>query len=225
MLKNRVLLLEDDISLNETIKEFLEDEGYCVDSVEDGEEALVKMYEKSFDIFLLDVKVPTMNGFDLLKEARDRDIITPAIFTTSLDSLEDLSQGYDSGCDEYIRKPFALKELKIRMENLLKRDFFHNNSSDEIKIDKSSYFDIKNNLLFIDDDEQSINKKESMLLKLFLQHQDEVLSHERIYDSLWNYDESYSEASLRTYIKNLRKLLGKEKIVSIKKQGYKFTTK
>ena len=68
-----------------------------------------------------------------------------------------------------------------------------------------------------------LNKKEAKLLKLFLQHQEDVLSHEKIYDTLWDYDETYSEASLRTYIKNIRKLLGKEKIVSIKKQGYKFT--
>jgi len=223
MLESRILLLEDDITLNETVCEYLEELGYSVDSVEDGEEALDLMYEKKYDIFLLDVKVPSMNGFDLLREARSRKIETPAIFITSLNSVEDLSQGYESGCDDYIRKPFALKELEVRIDSILKRDFFHKAKSDRVKIDKDIYYDIAKNLLYIKEKEQALNKKESNLLKLFLQNQEQVLSHEKIYNTLWNYDETYSEASLRTYIKNLRKLLGKEKIVSIKKQGYKFT--
>lgn len=223
MLKSKILLLEDDITLNETVSEYLEELGYSVDIVEDGEEALELMYENGYDIFLLDVKVPTLNGFDLLKEARGRGIQTPAIFITSLNSVDDLSQGYESGCDDYIRKPFALKELEVRVESILKRDFFHQNNSERVEIDARTYYDISKNTLYIDSDEQMLNKKEAKLLKLFLQHQEEVLSHEKIYDTLWDYDETYSEASLRTYIKNLRKLLGKEKIVSIKKQGYKFT--
>jgi len=223
MLKSRILLLEDDITLNETVSEYLEELDYRVDVVEDGEEALEMMYENSYDIFLLDVKVPSLNGFDLLKEARRRNIQTPAIFITSLNSVDDLSQGYESGCDDYIRKPFALKELSVRVESILKRDFFHQNNSERVEIDVDTYYEISSNTLYIDENEQILNKKEAKLLKLFLQHQEEVLSHEKIYDTLWDYDETYSEASLRTYIKNLRKMLGKEKIVSIKKQGYKFT--
>ncbi len=224
MLKKRVLLLEDDITLNETIAEHLEELNYEVDTVEDGEEALDLMYEKCYDIFLLDVNVPSMDGFELLKEARSRDIQTPAIYLTSLNSVDDLAEGYESGGDDYIRKPFALKELVVRMENILKRDYFHKNRSDRVEIDKDIYYDVEQNILYIKDKEQTLNKKESKLLKFFLKHQNEILSHERIYDRIWDYDETYSEASLRTYIKNLRKLLGKERIVSIKKQGYKFTT-
>ncbi len=224
MLKSRILLLEDDITLNETVSEYLEELGYRVDVVEDGEDALALMYENSYDIFLLDVKVPGMSGFDLLKEARSRKIQTPAIFITSLNSVDDLSEGYESGCDDYIRKPFALKELEVRVDSILKRDFFHKEKSERVEISDGMYYDISKSILYIEDEEQPLNKKESKLLKLFLQHKSEVLSHEKIYDTLWDYDETYSEASLRTYIKNLRKLLGKERIVSIKKQGYKFTT-
>ncbi len=225
MLKKRVLLLEDDITLNETISEHLEELGYEVEVVEDGESALDLVYEQCFDILLLDVNVPSMNGFELLKELRDREVQTPAIFITSLNSVDDLEKGYLSGGDDYIRKPFALKELIVRMENLLKRDYFHTNNSERVEIDEHIYYDIAQNVLFINGKEQILNKKESRLLKFFLKHQDEILSHERIYDRVWDFDETYSEASLRTYIKNLRKLLGKERIVSIKKQGYKFTTK
>jgi DNA-binding response OmpR family regulator len=221
MSKKKILLLEDDITLNETVTEYFEEQGYAVDGIDDGLEALDKIYENSYDILLLDVKVPQMSGFDLLKEVRSRDIVTPAIFITSLNSIDDLSVGYESGCDDYIRKPFALKELLMRVETILKRDFFHN-SNEKIEISKDAFYDISANVLFVDNQEMTLNNKEAKLLKLFLQNQNQVLSHERIYDSLWDYDETYSEASLRTYIKNLRKILGKEKIVSIKKQGYKF---
>ncbi len=222
MQKKRILLLEDDVTLNDTITEYLEEEGYDVDSVENGEEAMDKIYENSYDLLLLDVKVPMINGFDLLKEVRSNNNTTPAIFITSLDSIDDLSEGYESGCDDYIRKPFALKELSMRMTTILKRDFFHTNN-EKIAIDENIEYDVDGNILYVDGEEVTLNKKESKLLKLFLQNQNQILSHERIYDAVWDYDENASEASLRTYIKNLRKVLGKEKIVSIKKQGYKFT--
>jgi len=221
MQKKRILLLEDDVTLNETVTEYLQEQGYEVDSVENGEEAMDKIYENNYDLLLLDVKVPLMNGFDLLKEVREKKNTTPAIFITSLDSIDDLSEGYESGCDDYIRKPFALKELAMRMATILKRDFFHANS-EKIEIDTNIEYDIDSNTLYVDGEEVTLNKKESKLLKLFLQNQNQILSHERIYDAVWDYDENASEASLRTYIKNLRKILGKEKIVSIKKQGYKF---
>ncbi len=220
-MSKRVLLLEDDVILNETITEFLEDNDFEVVSVNDGYDALDKVYEDSFDILLLDVKVPSISGFDLLEDIREKGVKTPAIFITSLNSIDDLTKGYDSGCDDYIKKPFVLKELLIRVEALIKRDFFHTKNN-FIELDKNIKYDIDANSLFVDDSEVSLNKKESKLLKLFLQNTNQVLSHDRIYDSLWSYDESYSESALRTYIKNLRKIVGKEKIVSLKKQGYKF---
>ena len=145
-----------------------------------------------------------------------------AIFITSLDSVDDLEKGFESGCDDYIRKPFALKELQIRVETLLKRAFYHE-SKELIKIAKDIAYDIKNNELIINGKTVSLGHKESMLLKLFMKNEDEVIVHERIYKHLWDFDEEPSDTALRTYIKNLRKIIGKERIVSIKKQGYKFT--
>ena len=220
-MKSKILLLEDDLTLSETVCEFLEDVGYEVVTAYDGEEASETIYEQNFDIFLLDVNVPLLNGFELLKQKRQDGVKTPAIYITSLDSMDSLELGYESGCDDYIRKPFSLKELSLRIESILKRNFFHENSS-KLKIDENIEYDTESNMLYISHQEIHLSTKESLLLKLFLQHSNEAVSHEMIYDALWTYEETPSESSLRTYIKNLRKLIGKEKIVSIKKLGYKF---
>ncbi len=222
-MKSKILLLEDDLTLSETVCEFLEDVGYEVVTAYDGEEASEIIYEQNFDIFLLDVNVPLLNGFELLKQKRQDGVKTPAIYITSLDSMDSLELGYESGCDDYIRKPFSLKELSLRIESILKRNFFHENSS-KLKIDENIEYDTESNMLYISHQEIHLSTKESLLLKLFLQHSNEAVSHEMIYDALWTYEETPSESSLRTYIKNLRKLIGKEKIVSIKKLGYKFTS-
>jgi len=223
-MKKKVFLLEDDLTLNETIVDYLEDTGFEVVSTYDGYSAQDKIYEQNFDILLLDVNVPDINGFDILKGLRENDIGTPAIFITSLNSITDVENGYESGCDDYIRKPFSLKELSLRIESIIKREFFHKNDSN-IKIDEDIFYNTSNDTLIIKKQEIQLNNKDAKLLKLFLKHKDEILSHESIYSALWEYDEQISQTALRTYIKNLRKYLGKEKIVSIKKLGYKFTTK
>ena len=223
MLKVKILLLEDDANLNETIAEFLEDEGYEVESAYEGLEAEEKLYESKFDLLLLDVNTPGLSGFEVLEGARERGVDAPALYITSLSSVEDLEKGYASGCDDYIRKPFVLKELLIRMETLLKRGFYHERK-EYIRISDILKYDIQSNLLLLDEKSISLGNKESKLLKLFMQFQDEVLSHERIYTHLWDFDEEPSDTALRTYIKNLRKIVGKDRIVSIKKQGYKFIT-
>lgn len=223
-MKKKLLLLEDDIALNETVVDYFENLDYSVLSVYDGNSALDAIYENNFDLLLLDVNVPDINGFEILKSIREQDVTTPAIFITSLNSMIDLENGYESGCDDYIRKPFALKELKLRVETILKREFFHNDSN-KIEIDASIYYDTANDLLSVEGDDIQLKNKEAKLLKLFLQNKDKLVTHEAIYATLWEYGEEISESALRTYIKNLRKYLGKEKIVSIKKLGYRFTTK
>jgi DNA-binding response OmpR family regulator len=219
-MKTKLLLLEDDLTLNETVVEYLEDEGFEVVSVFDGEDAVSAVYENNFDLLLLDVNVPLMNGFEVLKAIRKEKNSTPAIFITSLNSMSSLEEGYESGCDDYIRKPFALKELLIRIQTIIRRELSSQNEL--IQITPTIVFDSTANELVDDGEVIKLNFKELKLLKFFLQHQNELLVHDRIYDHVWDYDEEYSDNSLRTYIKNLRKILGKEKIVSLKKLGYRF---
>ena len=217
----KILLLEDDVNLNETIEEFLSENNFDVSCAFDGLSAGDLIYENAFDLLLLDVNVPSPNGFELLKSSRERGDTTPAIYITSLNSTQDLSKGFESGCDDYVRKPFALEELLLRINNILKRNFFHN-PNETLEIDKDFSYDIKADELLKAGERVSLHNKEKLLLKLFLQHANEQISHEVINEHLWNFDEDASDTALRTYIKNLRKILGKDRIVSIKRYGYKF---
>jgi len=223
MPKARILLLEDDANLNETITDFLEDQGYTIESTYDGYEAQDRLYESKYDLLLLDVNTPGIDGFTLLKDARENGVLSPSIFITSLDGVDDLEKGFQSGCDDYIRKPFVLKELLIRVETLLRRGFFHE-ATEMITLSENIQYNTKSNELLVDGVAQTLGNKESSLFKLFMKHPNEVISHDRIYKELWDFDEDPSDTALRTYIKNIRKIIGKDRIVSIKKQGYKFTS-
>ena len=219
-MKSTILLLEDDIPLSQTIKEFLEHKGYVVLVAYDGVMAQELVYEKRLDLMLLDVKVPHINGFDFLKDTRQKGIEIPAIFITSLNSVEDVQKGFDFGCDDYIRKPFSLKELLVRVESLLKRTF--KTHSDLVKIDEELVFNVKELFLSKNNQKIALKTKEIKLLALFLQHPNELLEYETIFDTMWNYDEVPSGGSLRTYVKKLRSSIGKEKIETIKNVGYRF---
>ncbi|AXH09932.1 two-component system response regulator [Malaciobacter halophilus] len=221
-MKQKLLLLEDDITLSETIVEYLQDKDFEVIQAFDGEEALSCAYETKFDLLLLDVNVPLLSGFEVLKQIRQNQDKTPAIFITSLNSMNSLEEGFNSGCDDYIRKPFALKELLLRVKTILKREYL--NKEEIIKIDEQLSFNLSSYELKNRNEKINLNNKELKLLKLFLLNQNELLSHEKIYDYVWDYEEEASDTSLRTYIKNLRKIVGKDRIVSLKKLGYRFNS-
>jgi DNA-binding response OmpR family regulator len=217
-----ILLLEDDLQLSDTVKQFLELKGYEVHCAYDGLQAQDIAYEKRIDLMLLDVKVPHLNGFEFLKGLRAEGEEIPAIFITSLNAVEDVEKGFDVGCDDYIRKPFALKELLVRVESLLKRSF--GTHDEKIELGSGLLFDTKELMLTQDKQRVPLKTKELKLLALFLQHQNELLSYDTINTTLWDYDEEPSSGSLRTYIKTLRSAIGKECIETVKNIGYRFVS-
>ncbi|MCW8822017.1 MAG: response regulator transcription factor [Sulfurovum sp.] len=215
-----ILLLEDDQQLSDTVKQFLEYHGYGVLCAYDGEQAQNIAYEKHIDLMLLDVKVPHQNGFDFLQILRHSGVETPAIFITSLNSVEDVTRGFDSGCDDYIRKPFALKELLVRVEALLKRRY--GTYDEKIDLGEGLLFDIKETLLTKNNQRVAIKTKEAKLLSLFLEYPNELLTYDKIFERLWNYEEEPSAGSLRSYVKTVRSFLGKDNVETIKNVGYRF---
>ncbi|MDD5717095.1 MAG: response regulator transcription factor [Sulfuricurvum sp.] len=215
----RILLLEDDFTLSTIIEEYLSEQGYSLTCAYDGESALDKGYEIAFDLFLFDVKVPLVNGFDVLRELRRNNKKAPAIFITSLNSIDDLSCAYDAGCDDYLKKPFELKELELRIRALIKRTSVLN-TDESIPVTSTISFDPKSGRLHDRDNTVILPRKEAKILKVLLSNPGMIVSSQDLIESAWGYEEEASEESLRTHIKNLRKHLGKATIVNIRGQGY-----
>jgi len=220
VMKTSILLLEDDQQLSDTVKQFLNYQGYEVFCAYDGLQAEDLAYEKQIDLMLLDVKVPHQNGFDFLQTLREKGVQTPAIFITSLNAVDDVTRGFDIGCDDYIRKPFALKELQVRVEALLKRRY--GTYEEKIDLGEGLFFDTKENLLTQDNQRVPLRTKEATLLSLFLTYPNELLTYDKIFEHLWEYDEEPSAGSLRAYVKTVRTFLGKDNIETIKNIGYRF---
>ncbi len=219
-MRQTILLLEDDLQLSDTIKQFLTIKGYTVICAYDGLQAEEVVYEKHIDLMLLDVKVPLLSGFEFLREYRKEGKETPAIFITSLNSVEDVERGFMLGCDDYIRKPFALKELLVRVESLLRRTF--GTYDEKIEVFDGFIFDLKRVSLMKNGQKISLKTKELKLLALFLRHRGELIRYDKINGTLWDFEQEPSPGSLRTYIKTLRLVLGKESIETVKNVGYRF---
>lgn len=218
----KVLLLEDDELLNEIIEEYLISLNYSVVSIFDGQEALERIYEESFQLLILDVNVPSLNGFDLLKSLRQQKIDIPTIFITSLHTARDVEDGFNAGADDYIKKPFQLSELKVRLSNI--KRLRNIDVSGIITINKEITYDYDIKLLSVKDNRYTLSKIESKVLEFFIKNKNKAVSIEEISLNNWVYDEMPTATTIRTYIKNLRKMIGKDMIITIKGIGYKLNT-
>ena len=216
----KILLLEDDLILNEIIEEHLLSQNYEVSAVYTGLEAQDLLYSQKFDLLLLDVNVPILNGFELLKELREKEIYTPAIFLTSLNQVSDIEEGFKSGCDDYIKKPFELKELDIRINNI--KRLFNINPNNLIEISTNTFLDKKNLLIKKEQNNIHITKKECEVLEYLINNNTKVVSIEELSLNVWAYEDAPISSTIRTYIKNLRKILGDEYIINLRGVGYRF---
>ena len=213
------LLLEDDLGFQESVCEFLQTLGYEVTAVSDGQEACDLIEKNFYHLFILDIKVPGVNGHEVIKYIRSLNPNAPIMITTSLVDIDDMAIGYELGCNEYLKKPFELKELLIRMQALIKRNFSHQNGED-IKILDDLCFHPQSKTLSKNGENVNISSKESDLLALFLQNKGKILTKDEIFNKIWKFDEEPSELSLRVYIKNLRQILGKDAILNKRGDGY-----
>lgn len=215
-MRAKVLLLEDDRLFGETLVDFLEDEGYDVLHCIGAKEAIEATYEQKFDLYLLDVNVPDMNGFDLLKQLRESGDETAAIYITSARDKEALAEGFGSGADDYMKKPIDLDELLLRMEAQLRR------LQNPKKVEVGGYlFDMERLVLYRGDEPVQLPKKLAELLALFLRNRGEVIGTEEILRELYG-DDSPGTGPLRVYINKLKQLFGKDSIVNIRGVGYSF---
>ena len=214
----KILLLEDDYLYKVSIKEFLEELDFYVDDFENGDDALNAIFENSYDLLLLDVRVPGMDGFSLVEYVRKEKIDVPIIILTSLTDIKDLSKGYELGCNDYIRKPFDMIELKFRIEQLIKNNFKTN--EDLVELENSFKIDVNKSILYKDDTILDLTQKESELTALLVLNRGFFVSIETLHERIWeNKDISYSD--IRMCIKRVREKTGKDFIKTKRFVGYK----
>ncbi|MCF6200942.1 MAG: response regulator transcription factor [Hydrogenimonas sp.] len=212
----KILLLEDDRLFGETLVDFLEEEGYEVDHCTEAKCVVEATYTKKYDLYLLDVNLPDMNGFELLKQLRESGDETAAIYITSARDKEALVEGFVSGADDYMKKPVDLDELILRVEAHLRR------IKGSSRVEVGEYlFDIERLVLYRDGEPVQLPKKLAQLLALFLKNRGEVVSTEEILEEIYG-EEHPGTGALRVYINKLKQLFGKDSIVNIRGVGYCF---
>ncbi len=213
----KILLLEDDVILQEIIEEFLIEKGYEVESFFDGEKALDAIGSNSYGLLLLDVNVPSIDGFEILSYLRDIGNTTPAIYITSLAGINDLKKGFDLGADDYLKKPFELEELNARIEHIIRIYRLQ----EEIEFDGIKFIP-KAHQIFVNDNVIEMRQKEAQVLEYFIRNMGKIISCDEIIENVWDDENIPAHATIRTYIKNLRKMFEKEYFENIKGEGYRF---
>lgn len=214
----KILLLEDDQLFNETLQDFLEEEGFVVNCALDPYSALELSYKNVYDIYLFDVNLPYENGFDLLKKLRDSGDLTPTIFLTSRDDKSSLVQGFDVGADDYMKKPIDLDELLLRVQALLRRQ----TRRDNVALGKYS-LDVTGKILYFENEIVDMTQKAIELLLLLIEAQGEIVSSEVIKSRLWAAGKHASEGSLRVYIAQIKKYFP-DNISNVRGVGYRWTS-
>ncbi|MEN9685915.1 MAG: hypothetical protein RLZZ28_1701 [Bacteroidota bacterium] len=223
--KNKILLCEDDTNLGMVLKNYLELNEYDVTLERDGRLGLAAFQREKFDICLLDVMMPNMDGFTLAEEIRDVDPDVPLFFLSAKTMKEDIIQGYKLGADDYITKPFDSEVLLLKIKAILKRNEEENRISDNIEFDLGKYhFNPKLRELKHDGHTQTLSPKENELLKMLSEHKNDLLPRERALKKIWGSDTYFNGRSMDVYIAKLRKYLKEDtniEIVNIHGNGFR----
>ncbi len=212
----KILLLEDDKLFNETLEDFLEEEGFELNTALDPYTALDLAYEHKFDLYLFDVNLPYESGFDLLKKLRDAADMTPTIFLTSRDDKNSLIEGFSRGADDYMKKPIDLDELLLRIQALFRRQI----RSDKLQLG-DYMIDCNAKELYYENRQVTLTSKAIDLLLLLLIAKGEVVTLEEIESNLWHTNEEASLGAIRVYVTSLKKYFPRA-IQNIRGIGYRF---
>jgi len=223
-IKKRILLVEDDESMGFLLKDSLENYNYIVTHLSDGKSALIEFNKRSFDLCLLDVMMPNMDGFSLATEIRKGDLDVPIIFLTAKAMKEDRIKGFKLGADDYVTKPFSVEELALRIKAVLKRGKSLRTTNKLIPF-ANYVLDLTNLILNTGDKKIQLTQKEADILALFVSNPNTLLKREFILKTVWEDDSYFIGRSLDVFISKLRKHFKDNsaiKITNIHGSGYKF---
>lgn len=215
-MKAKILLAEDDSSLGYVIADQLRSEGYFVTLCTNGVDTYQRFNEDEYHLCIFDVMMPKKDGFSLAADIRKIDKETPIIFLTAKSMTEDKIEGFNSGGDDYLTKPFSFEELQVRIKALLKRVNINVGETEEKVIQLGSYqFDTENYRLSHADFEKTLTKKEAQILKMLCKFKNQVVAREIVLNAVWGQDDYFVGRSLDVFITKLRKYLKEDPKVQI----------
>jgi DNA-binding response OmpR family regulator len=221
-MKGKILLAEDEISLGEIIKESLDSRGFLVEHVACGKKAIKVFKSFSPDIVVLDIMMPHKDGFEVSREIRMLDRNVPIIFLTAKNRTQDVIDGFENGANDFIKKPFSMEELIVRINSHLRISKI-NFEQQWVSIGKYK-FNFEHQILDLDGKETTLTYKESLLLNELIKKRNQVLDRSYILNLVWGTDDFFSARSMDVFITKIRKYLKDDpliKIVNIRGIGYK----
>lgn len=217
----KILLLEDDYSYRKTIAEYLESLGYEVDEASNGLEASDKIKDHFYHLLILDIKVPEISGHEVMKYAKSLNLNTPIMIMTSLIDIDDMEIGYSLGCNEYLKKPFDIAELKFRVNELM-RKYYLKDDKNIIKIDDEFFYNSSSKNIKFGEEIINLSQKENEILDYLLLKKDSFVSIDEMISELSN---SYESVDIRMHIMKIRQKTSKNFILSKRGLGYKINVK
>ena len=212
----KILLLEDDFMLNNSIVKYLKATGHIIQSYREGNSALEIIKDEAFDLFILDINVPGVDGLSLLEIIKDLKIQTPSIFISALIDIQEISRAFDLGCYDYLKKPFHLKELSIRIDKMLK---IHNIPQEHTRLSKGYTYDANTNILYFYNAPQIISNRQLQIISFLALNRGTIVSYDTLRDYVWeNYD--IDKSTITAEVNRLKKNLKEDFITNHRSIGY-----
>ena len=212
----KILLLEDEVMLNESICEYFESEGHQVESFFNGLDALCAIKENSYDLLILDITVPGLDGLSFLENIHALKIHIPAIYISALVDIEDISRAYNLGCNDYLKKPFHLKELSLRVDRV---NVFNNTPRIHLRLSKNYSYDQEHSTLLFNQEPQILTKRQSQIIDLLSRNRSRVVDFEQFQTYVWS-EQIVDNATIRAEINRLKKFLKEDVIINVRGMGY-----
>ena len=212
----KILLVEDDIMLNEMITEYITSTGHIIKNAKTGAESLDILEKERFDLLILDINLPDINGFTILEKMHEQKRMIPTIYISALIDIEDISRAFDLGCFDYLKKPFHLKELTLRINKILKSRIVPQRHK---RLSKHYSFDSENMTLLFNNEPHILPKRQLQIIELLALNRSLVVQYDMFRTYVWN-DDYIDNATIRAEVNRVKTVLKEDFIKNIRGSGY-----